>query len=329
MRRNLFALVVLLALLATGLEAHAVAVCTAANPNASVIESTPTSAFTDNGNGTVTHTLTGLIWKRCAEGQTWSGATCTGGATTFNWANALIQAKNASFAGQTDWRLPNLKELESIVESCGYSPSINQTLFPATPASYFWSGSSYVPDPAGAWSVDFSVGDTYAFLKSYAYYARLVRGGQSFDAFDAQAPASSGGDGDSGGPSIGVTINGSSSSEVFISDSPQGAAVQLSIEVNEIEGKELFFVLNAPALGINWSYLNAKNQWLAVPANWAAIQPFALAPANGRHSLFGTQTLPPGSYEFYLGFDESVDGHLNIVGGGISGKFVQRTVHVQ
>ncbi len=149
------------------------------------------------------------------------------------------------------------------------------------------------------------------------------------DAFVARLEGVGGG-GDSGGPSIGVFINGSSSSEVFISDSPQGAAVQLEIEVNEIEGKELFFVLNAPALGVYWSYLNNKNQWLAVPTtNWAAIQPFALAPPNGRHSLFGTQTLPTGTYEFYLGFDEGVDGHLNIVAGGISGKFVQGTVHVQ
>ncbi len=152
----------------------------------------------------------------------------------------------------------------------------------------------------------------------------------SSDAFVAKlATVGDAGGGDSGGPSIQVFINGLSSSEVFISDSPQGAAVQLEIEVNEIEGKELFFVLNAPALGIYWSYLNNKNQWLAVPSNWAAIQPFGLAPANGRHSLFGTQTLPTGTYEFYLGFDERVDGTLNIVGGGILGKFVQRTVHVQ
>ncbi len=138
--------------------------------------------------------------------------------------------------------------------------------------------------------------------------------------------------GDSGGPSIGVTINGlslSSTEPIIISETPQGAPVQLAIEVNEIEGKELFFVLNAPALGIYWSYLNNKNQWIPVPTNWAAIQPFRLAPANGRHSLFGTQTLPTGSYEFYLGFDERVDGYLNIVGGGILDKFVQRTVQVQ
>jgi Protein of unknown function (DUF1566)/IPTL-CTERM motif len=189
MRRTLFALAAMLAALATGFQAHAATLCTAGNPNTTTVaESTPTTAFTNNGDGTVTHHLTGLMWKQCAEGL--SGAGCaTGSATTFTWANALIQAKNANFAGQTDWRLPNKKELESIVEFCGYSPSINQTLFPNTPASFFWSGSTYVPFPATAWFVSFGSGDTNTDAKATPDVARLVRGGQSFDAFDAQNPA--------------------------------------------------------------------------------------------------------------------------------------------
>jgi len=183
MPRNLFAFATLLALLVAAFEAGAA--CTAANPNASVAESTPTSAFTDHGDGTVTHNLTGLTWKQCAEGL--SGAGCaTGAATAMAWSAALATAKNANFAGHSDWRLPNKKELESIVESCGYNPAINQTLFPATPASVFWSGSSYVPVPTYAWYVYFGDGDTHADDKAVGVYVRLVRGGQSFDSFDAQ-----------------------------------------------------------------------------------------------------------------------------------------------
>lgn len=163
MPRNLLALVAILAMLSTAFEAGAA--CT----NANVIESTPTSAFKDNGNGTVTHSLTGLMWKQCAEGYGGAGCTTRTGGTygvpTFTWANALIQAKNANFAGQTDWRLPNKKELESIVEFCGYDPSINTTEFPATPASIFWASSSYVPDPAFAWNVSFKDGSTVASSK--------------------------------------------------------------------------------------------------------------------------------------------------------------------
>ena len=187
MHRNLLAFAALLAALSAGFQVHAATSCTAGTPDTtSVAESTPTSAFTNNNDGTVTHTLTGLMWKQCAEGL--SGASCaTGSATTVNWADALLQAKNATVAGHTDWRLPNKKELESIVESCGHNPSINQTLFPATPTSDFWSGSSYVAAPSAAWYVPFSNGDTYLVIKALPFYVRLVRGGQFFDSFDAQA----------------------------------------------------------------------------------------------------------------------------------------------
>ncbi len=161
------------------------AACTAGNPNANLVESTPTADFdTIATDGTVIHTKTGLMWKRCAEGQTWDGATCTGGASSFTWQNALAAAASSTFAGHDDWRLPNVKELQSIVESCGYNPAINQTVFPATLASYFWSASSVGPTPAFAWSVYFSSNLVYAYDKSTGAPARLVRGGQSFDSSD-------------------------------------------------------------------------------------------------------------------------------------------------
>ncbi len=182
MHRKLLALAAILAMLATGFEAHAA--CTAANPNASVAEATPTSAFTDHGNGTVTHNLTGLTWKQCVEGR--SGAGCaTGAATAMTWSAALSAAATSIFDGG-GWRLPNKKELESLVEACGYNPSINQTLFPATPALFFWSGSSYVSNPTKAWFVYFGNGSAGSDVKPGNFYVRLVRGGQSFDSFDAQ-----------------------------------------------------------------------------------------------------------------------------------------------
>jgi hypothetical protein len=174
----------LIALISLAIGTQAQATCTAANPNPNVTESTPTSAFTDNGNGTVTHSLTGLMWKQCAQGQ--SGANCSTGSTgTMTWSAALAAARNEVFAGNSDWRLPNKKELESIVETCGYNASINQTIFPATFASNFWSGSSYVSNPAYAWNVYFLDGPTYALNKTLLNSVRLVRGGQLFDSFDA------------------------------------------------------------------------------------------------------------------------------------------------
>lgn len=163
------------------------AVCTAANPNANVVEDTPTADFSDNGGGSVTHSLTGLMWKQCSEGL--SGAGCaTGAATVMNWSGALAMATSDSTASYSDWRLPNQRELLSIVETCGYIPAINQTLFPNTPASKFWSASSYVPFPSHAWYVNFDKGSDLASNKSNSRYVRLVRGGQLLDTFDTLAP---------------------------------------------------------------------------------------------------------------------------------------------
>jgi hypothetical protein len=147
--------------------------CTAGNPNANVIETTPTSSFIDHGNGTVTHNLTGLMWKQAVQGP-------------IDWSTALAAAAADTTAGHSDWRLPNKKELESIVEHCGYSPSINQTLFPSTPAIIFWSGSSYVPNPSLAWGVLFFAGSSTTLDKTNTRYVRLVRDGQPSDSFDAQ-----------------------------------------------------------------------------------------------------------------------------------------------
>jgi hypothetical protein len=175
--------------------------CTAGHPNANVVESTPSADFTDNGNGTVTHAKTGLMWKQCAEGL--SGATCaTGAATETTWSNALAAAENSSFAGFTDWRLPNLKELHSIVETCGNNPAINQNMFPAMPApafgSVFWSASSYASSPGNAWVFVFGGGGGVGTSKASLVFSRLVRGGQSFDAFDSQPTV--------GGSPTGVTV---------------------------------------------------------------------------------------------------------------------------
>jgi len=179
---TLAALPIALVSLAIGHQAQAA--CTAGNANGNVIESTPTSAFTDNGDGTVTHALTGLMWKQCAQGL--SGAGCaTGTRALMSWSGALKDAVADRTAGYADWRLPNKKELESIVEFCGHTPSINQAVFPATFASVFRSATTYRPFPAYAWSVNFYDGLDYPYDKSNGYDVRLVRGGRTFDSFDA------------------------------------------------------------------------------------------------------------------------------------------------
>lgn len=169
-------------LLAATLPALAAQTCPSGN-----VLSTPTADFTDNGDGTVTHSKTGLTWQRCAVGQTWDGSTCTGSASSVTWSAALQAAAASSFASHSDWRLPNLKELTSIVEEGCYSPSINSTLFPNDPGSWTWSSTSYAAVPAYAWNVGFVNGNANNDDKTVNSYVRLVRGGQLLGSFDQQA----------------------------------------------------------------------------------------------------------------------------------------------
>ncbi len=150
------------------------------------------AALTDNGDGTITDTSTGLVWDKCSRGQVWDNTTppgtCTGTASTHDWAAALAQAtaaNTASHRGQAGWRLPNRTELESLVKIDANSPAIDGTYFPATFSHSYWTSTTYAYAPAYAWVVYFSDGSTYANYETSTNHVRLVRSGQWFGAFDA------------------------------------------------------------------------------------------------------------------------------------------------
>ena len=136
--------------------------------------STPNTRYIDHSNGTVTDSKTGLMWMKCSLGQ--SGNDCaTGGTNTYNWQEALVTADGYSFAGYTDWRLPNIKELRSIVEQRCYDPSINLDVFPATPISNVWSASPYSYLSNSTWVVDSYYGVASHDDRSNFSHVRLVR----------------------------------------------------------------------------------------------------------------------------------------------------------
>lgn len=136
--------------------------------------------------GTVIDKSTKLMWKKCLEGYTLSGATCVDGGSTkiFTWQAALQQpALVGNFAGKTGWRLPNVKELQSIVDESKSSPALDSAKFPNVPAaSEVWSSSPYAGgmiagDNSKSWSVKFDVGTvTTPFARSTnTLNVRLVR----------------------------------------------------------------------------------------------------------------------------------------------------------
>jgi len=63
--------------------------------------------YRDNQDGTVTDLHTGLQWKRCSEGQTWNGSTCSDKAKEYTWNEAM--SLRSKFAGHSDWRLPTIQ----------------------------------------------------------------------------------------------------------------------------------------------------------------------------------------------------------------------------
>jgi hypothetical protein len=143
--------------------------------------STPSSQLVDNGDGTITDSKTGLMWKKCLEGVT--GDNCEKNSpSTFTWQKAVKYTETVndgdSFAGHTDWRLPTIRELSSIVEQQCYKPAINTIRFPNTPNSFVWAKTLYSGHSDYAWCVNFSNGRVAADVRSINSSVRLVRGGQ-------------------------------------------------------------------------------------------------------------------------------------------------------
>lgn len=155
--------------------------------NTSITETTPNADFTVNNDGTVTHKKTKLMWKMCSEGQTFSNNSCTGTAIKYEAANALPTAA-ATFANRNDWRVPNIKELNSIIEyrcmlntsnTNDSQPAINTAVFPSTPYGFFWTSTKISDrDNAGLWALSAATGgstDNDSLSTTQQYYVRLVR----------------------------------------------------------------------------------------------------------------------------------------------------------
>lgn len=173
---------------------------------------TPSRDFVDVGGGVVQHEPTALQWSRCAIGQTWDAGSCSGAATVFYWDEAqdAVDQLNASgeLAGWSDWRLPTVEELATLIEKCRETPAINPEIFPNTPWSGFWTSTlhfdgrnrvdDYDPDhvevdakdgahpedeeededkiyPEEAWFVGFYRGLEYPYNIESSYRLRPVR----------------------------------------------------------------------------------------------------------------------------------------------------------
>jgi hypothetical protein len=146
-------------------------------------------AFTVEPDGTVSDSRTGLVWDQCLLGQDHANA-CDGPGDPYTWQQGLAAAEalNAqNWLGHDDWRLPNVRELRSLVERACVQPGIDTNVFlnaPTAPAVL--TSSTYPGFPSAVWVVGFDSGGYVAmFGKTLNHRVRLVRGGDGFAAYDA------------------------------------------------------------------------------------------------------------------------------------------------
>jgi hypothetical protein len=173
MQHRIFLLITLL--VATAAPSWAQQTCKTTSISAS-------TSLVGNADGTVSDGKNKLMWKRCPEGFNYVSNSCTtsGGASSYTWSTALTlpaTANNGSgFANKTNWRLPNIKELHSIVEEQCYNPALNIAVFPSTSVLTIWSNSPADPVVSGSsWYIHFYYGEMAYGTRSTSYGVRLVR----------------------------------------------------------------------------------------------------------------------------------------------------------
>ena len=118
---------------------------------------------------------TGLEWSRYS-------------VATLGWDSALACSEALTLGGFSDWRLPNVKELQSINDEGRVFPSLDTVFFPdanvkvqagARPTREYWTSTTLINHPEKVWYVDFNSGlISYAERATAVLYVRVVRGGQ-------------------------------------------------------------------------------------------------------------------------------------------------------
>lgn len=106
--------------------------------------SSDTSRFVDNADGTISDAKTGLMWQKCVYGQTWQDGACQGrGLVHQDLSQALNNAERNTLKSFFDWRVPNIKELYTLVNTeC--RPSYYSDFGPLYENSFTYSSSTPV-----------------------------------------------------------------------------------------------------------------------------------------------------------------------------------------
>jgi hypothetical protein len=157
-------------MLSFSVNADSVVQCS--NLNAAITPTSPATRFDLNAAEIVLDNQNSLMWARCSVGQTWNGQDCEGPVTLFaSWSSALKAADSASYADYDDWRLPNSKELVTLIEESCFAPSVNLLVFPSTYSGDYWTSSfsNHYREYSGVYSGDGTVIDFEQGLEKIAH----------------------------------------------------------------------------------------------------------------------------------------------------------------
>lgn len=161
-----------------GLSTAAQAAC-----NSAIVSNTSSSRFTSasTDGATIEDEYTQLIWMRCSLGQAWNSTSksCDDDPAVpdrYTWREALEAAKATEVQGISTWRLPNKKELASLVDYSCVEPAINSDVFPNTESTNYWTSTPQTyASSFSAWAILFSNGNFTNGTLTDLYAVRLVR----------------------------------------------------------------------------------------------------------------------------------------------------------
>jgi len=165
-------------------------------PDDGVVQAGASLSYTDNGDGTITDDNTGLMWeKKSDDGGLhdkdnvlyWSGNGTQ--ETIWDWLEDVNAEGGTGFAGYHDWRVPNVRELQSIVNyqniPLPVSTAFNSNCVAGatvltgscTLLTYYWSSTTWARSTSLVWGVDFNHGEVVPSDKATGSRVRAVRGG--------------------------------------------------------------------------------------------------------------------------------------------------------